>query len=83
MNAPTPRCFGKYEILETIDSGAMGVVYLAYDPVIDRRVAVKTIRRQTLDAVADISYEAGPGVIQRMYRQRMAAVQADFEPCVT
>jgi HAE1 family hydrophobic/amphiphilic exporter-1 len=37
----------------------------------------------TLDAVADISYEAGPGVIQRMDRQRMAAVQADFAPGVT
>jgi hydrophobic/amphiphilic exporter-1 (mainly G- bacteria), HAE1 family len=37
----------------------------------------------TLAAVADISYEAGPGVIQRMYRQRMAAVQADFAPGVT
>ncbi len=37
----------------------------------------------TLGAVADISYEAGPGVIQRMYRQRMAAVQADFAPGVT
>ncbi len=37
----------------------------------------------TLDAVADISYEAGPGVIQRMDRQRLAAVQADFAPGVT
>ncbi|MCF8509677.1 MAG: efflux RND transporter permease subunit [Hyphomonadaceae bacterium] len=37
----------------------------------------------TLDAVADISYDAGPGVIQRMDRQRMAAVQADFAPGVT
>ena len=37
----------------------------------------------TLNAVADISYEAGPGVIQRLDRQRMAAVQADFAPGVT
>ena len=34
----------------------------------------------TLGAVADLSYEAGPGVIQRLYRQRMASVQADFAP---
>ncbi len=37
----------------------------------------------TLDAVADLSYEAGPGVIARMDRKRMAAVQADFAPGVT
>src|SRR5262245_15596962 len=47
------RRFGKYEILETLGSGAMGVVYLAYDPVIARRVAVKTISRHALEAVAD------------------------------
>ena len=37
----------------------------------------------TLNAVADLSYEAGPGVIQRMDRKRMAAVQADFAPNIT
>ena len=37
----------------------------------------------TLDAVAELSYEAGPGVISRMGRQRMAAVQAAFAPGVT
>ena len=37
----------------------------------------------TLAAVADLSYEAGPGVIQRLDRKRMAAVQADFAPGVT
>lgn len=37
----------------------------------------------TLGAVADIAYEAGPGVIQRLDRKRMAAVQADFAPNVT
>lgn len=37
----------------------------------------------TLGAVADLSFEAGPGTIQRLYRKRMAAVQADFAPGVT
>jgi len=37
----------------------------------------------TLGAVADITYEAGPGNIQRIYRKRMASVQADFAPGIT
>ncbi len=36
----------------------------------------------TLGAVATLSYEAGPGVIQRLYRKRMASVQADLAPGV-
>jgi len=35
--------FGKYEVLEEIGQGAMGVVYRAHDPVLEREVAIKTI----------------------------------------
>lgn len=38
------RTLSKYEILGTIGQGGMGVVYKARDPLIDRVVAIKTIR---------------------------------------
>ncbi len=34
---------GRYKILDTIGQGAMGVVYRAVDPMIDRMVAIKTV----------------------------------------
>ena len=41
---PEPgELLGRYELRETLGRGAMGIVYLAHDPKLDRRVAVKLV----------------------------------------
>jgi serine/threonine protein kinase len=40
----TPTKLGRYEVTDEIGKGAMGVVYLARDPLIGRLVALKTFR---------------------------------------
>jgi serine/threonine-protein kinase len=52
-----PARLGRYEILREIGRGAMGVVYSARDPVLDRSVAVKTIAL-SVDGGDRADYEA-------------------------
>ena len=40
---------GKYEILEVLGRGAMGIVFKGFDPGIDRTVAIKTVRKELIE----------------------------------
>ena len=42
MSAPKPiERIGRYQVLERVGKGGMGVLYRGFDPVLDREVAIK------------------------------------------
>ena len=65
---------GKYKLVRVIGEGGMGRVYEAMDPVIGRRVAVKTI---SLNVVADAETRA------RFFREAQAAGQLSHPNLIT
>jgi eukaryotic-like serine/threonine-protein kinase len=67
---------GRYLIEETLGRGAMGVVYLARDPLIDRRVALKTLR-------LDLDAEHAEEFRERFVREARAAGRLNHPGIVT
>ena len=63
----TSKKIGRYEILEELGHGAMGTVYRAKDPAMDRVVAVKTIISLALAG------DQGSEFRERFYREARAA----------
>jgi len=63
---PVPAKLGKYAIRRELGRGAMGVVYEGVDPVIERSVAIKTIK-------PDLLNEAAADMLARFKREAQAA----------
>jgi predicted Ser/Thr protein kinase len=56
VRSSTPQTLGRYQIEAEIGRGAMGVVYRARDPKIDRLVAIKTISLAGQDPEEEQAY---------------------------
>ena len=69
---------GRYRIQDVLGRGAMGVVYKSYDPIIDRMLAIKTIR---LDVSVD--QDEKMAFYERFFREAQTAGKLSHPNIVT
>jgi serine/threonine-protein kinase len=74
-SAALPDKIGRYQILERVGRGGMGLLYRAFDPVLDREVAVKVM----LADFSDDTEQMRP----RFYREAKAAAKLQHRNIVT
>ena len=72
-NTPLPESIGRFQIQEVLGRGGMGEVYKAFDPTLQRTVAVKTVR-------PDIDR---PDYLDRMMREAQACARLSHPNIVT
>jgi diguanylate cyclase (GGDEF)-like protein len=68
---------GRYEIIDELGRGAMGIVYKAHDPLIGRAVAIKAINLEPLSAKEKVEFET------RFYQEAKAAGHLNHPNIVT
>ncbi len=68
----SPEQIGRFLILGELGRGGMGVVYAAYDPQLDRKVAIKLI----------LGERAGPGGQERLRREAQAMARLSHQHVV-
>jgi len=70
----TPRTIGRYEVIERVGRGGMGVLYRGRDPVLDREVAIKVM-------AGDFSTDEGAR--SRFFREARASARLQHRNIVT
>ncbi len=73
VDLPSGGIVGRYIIVERLGAGGMGVVYAAYDPELDRKVAIKLLhehQRGSFDSTADSAQ-------RRLLREAQAMARLD------
>ena len=73
MTTPEPVSIGKYIVRRAIGSGSQGAVYLAYDPDLNREVALKALHPQI----------ASSEVLERFVREARILAQVDHPNIAT
>ncbi|MEZ4449952.1 MAG: protein kinase [Nannocystaceae bacterium] len=78
--APPRQRIGRYELLQEIGVGGMGVVYAAYDRVLDRQVAIKLVRGDRRDAISPARMIREGRALARLAHPNVVAVHevSDF-----
>ena len=74
-SATTPDKIGRYQILERVGRGGMGVLYRGFDPILDREVAIKVM----LADFSDDTEQMRP----RFYREAKAVAKLQHRNIVT
>lgn len=72
----TRNLLGRYEILQELGRGAMGVIYKAYDPTVGRIVALKTVRLDVTDSDRE-------ELVQRLRQEAQAIGRLEHPNIVT
>ena len=71
---PEPTKFGRFVLLHRIGEGGMGSVHSAYDPQLDRRVALKLLRAGQVSEAAQARMQREAQALARLSHPNVVAV---------